>query len=324
MNIEVDSVRDDLVKAFDAVEGATPEPAPAPEPKDPIEEPKDDEGRARDANGKFQKKEEKSEPVKAPPPKSWKAEDHPVWEEMSPKARAAIERREAEVEKGFTHLDEDRNFGKQLKEIVTPYMPMINADGGTPVTAIQSLLNTAYQLRAGTPQSRGQLIMELAKQFNAELPSNTAAVQSDPLAQTQAEIARLRQQIEQQPAVLKQQQEDLVLQSHIDVFAADPKNVHFAKLKPVMASLLHGGQAKSLQDAYDQAQWIDPEIRSATLAASEADKEAKRIADIKAKADKARSAAVSVRGSPNIQVMNGSSSGSVRDDLLAAFEEHAA
>ena len=48
-----------------------------------------------------------------------------------------------------------------------------------------------------------------------------------------------------------------------------------------------------------------------------------RIADIKAKADLSRRAAVSIKGSPSINpATNGKTNGSIADDLRAAWDEH--
>lgn len=318
----VDSIRDDIEKAF----------ADSEVPKE-VAEPEIKVDRTRDEAGKFAKKaaepEVKVEPVveKIPDaPRSWTAEEKAKWNEATPEVRKAILRREQEVEQGFTKLDEDRNFGKSLKEIVTPYMSLIQAEGGTPQTAIQSLLNTAYILRTAPVAQKTALFHQLAQQYGVDLsqPNNNSAVQPNQiLAQTQQELAQLRQQIQQQPEVFRQQQESLAIKSQIDAFAADPKNVHYEKLKPVMASLLQAGQAKDMQDAYDKASWADPELRSANLAAETANKETQRIADMKAKAEQARKTAVSVRGAPGLpSVPNGKSHGSIREDLEAAFEQH--
>lgn len=332
-SVAEDSIRGDLERAFAAAEADTapdsapespaePSPTPAPEPVTT---------NPRDEKGKFQKASPEPAPepvavVAKPAPKSWKAEEKALWDKTPAEIRAIIERREAEVEKGFTALDEDRNFGKSMKETIAPYMAIIQAEGGTPVTAVQSLLNTAYYLRSNaTPQEKGAMIRGLAKQFNADLTETTpTAVQpNDALAATQRELAELRQTIQKQPEIFKQEQEKALIDRTISAFAADPKNVHYEKLRPAMASLLSGGQATDMQDAYDKARWVDPEIRPLMLAEQQKASEAKRIADAQAKTVIAKKTAVSVKGSPGIVPMtNGKANGSIADDLRAAMEEH--
>lgn len=327
----IDSIRDDLEKAF--AESEAPADAEPDSPATPEKTEKTPLSTARDESGKFAKKAEESVKVdvtaeKVPDaPRSWTAAEKAEWGAMTPAQRSAVMRRESEVELGFTKLDEERNFGKSLKEVITPYMPIIQAEGGTPATAIQSLLNTAYILRTAPVAQKTALFRQLAQQYGVDLsqPDSNSAVQpNQQLVQTQQEIAQLRQQIQQQPEVFRQQQENLVIKSQIDAFAADPKNVHYEKLKPIMASLLQSGVAKDMQDAYEKASWADPDIRSAIVADQQKASETQRIAEIKVKADLSRKAAVSVKGSPSISpVANGKATDSIADDLRAAWDEHA-
>lgn len=317
----VDSIRSDLEKAFADSE--------------PVQEAIEAEGkpdRARDESGKFAKKPDEVvvKPIaEAIPeaPRSWTADEKAKWTEATPEVRKAILRREQEVEQGFTKLDEDRNFGKTIKEALTPYLPVITAEGGNPTEAFKEFLNTSYILRTAPLAQKTALFHQLAQRFGVDLsqPNNPSAVQPDQvLAATQQQLAELRQQIQQQPEVFRQQQEKLAINSLIDAFAADPKNVHYEKLKPVMASLLQAGQARDMQDAYDKASWADPDVRSAMQADKIKEAETQRIAEIKAKADLSRKAAVSVRGAPGVMsVPNGKSNGSIADDLRAAWDEHA-
>ena len=86
-----------------------------------------------------------------------------------------------------------------------------------------------------------------------------------------------------------------------------------------MAALLKDGLAKDLQDAYDQAVYARPDIRSTLLEQQLAEKEAKRVADAKAKADAARKASGSVTGSPGATAPSKSNvpERSLREELVA-------
>lgn len=326
---DVDSIRGDLEKAFAEADPVKEEVIASDATKE-IKTDKSD--KPRDEAGKFAKKPEeittKAEAEKVPEaPRSWTAAEKAEWSTMTPAQRAAVQRRESEVELGFTKLDEDRNYGKSLKEVITPYMPIILAEGGTPATAVQSLLQTAYVLRTAPPAQKTALFHQLAQQYGVDLskPDNSSATPPEQIiAKTQQELADLKQQIQRQPEVFRQQQENLAIKAQIDAFAADPKNIHYERLKPVMASLLTSGAAKDMQDAYDRASWADPEIRSAMTSDQQRASETQRIADIKAKADKAHKTAVSIKGSPSINpVPNGKSNGSIADDLRDAWDMHA-
>lgn len=328
--IKDDSIRGELEKAFEEVveKPAEPEIKPAADKPDAEPKPPVEAKEGRDKNGKFAKKEEKIEPVEktSKAPNSWTSTEKAEWDKLTPAAKAAVERREAEVERGFTKHDEERNLGKAMREVVSPYMPIITAEGGNPVSAVKELLNTAYILRTAPVAQKTALFHQLAKQYGVDLSqNNTQAAQPDQvLAQTQQQLAELRQQIAQQPQVFRQQQETMVLQSTIDAFAADPKNVHFDTLKPVMASLLQSGQAKDLQDAYDKASWANPDIRTSILEEQRASENAKLISQKTVKTNQAKKASASLTGSPGVTpVANGASTASIRDALSDAWDAHA-
>jgi hypothetical protein len=74
---------------------------------------------------------------------------------------------------------------------------------------------------------------------------------------------------------------------------------YFAEVKPLMAALLNGGQAKDLADAYDMAVNADRDIRLRIQTDQRQAEEEKRAAGARTKADQARrAAAVNVRSGP--------------------------
>lgn len=298
--------------------------------------------RARDDSGKFAKKStdlkesapkakespvqaqeqpQKDLPPKVTPPNSWTAAAKAKWEKLEPDVQQEILKREKEVETGFTRLDEDRAAGKAFKDVVAPYVAMINAEGGTPVTAIKELLNTAYLLRTASPQAKGQLILQLARQFGADLSVSQSQQKIDPQLQAiQQKLANLEQQ-HQSELTQREQQEQATVQGQIAAFASDPKHIHFETVKPHMAALLQNGLAKDMEDAYEQAVYARPDIRSTLLQSQTADTEAKRVADAKAKADAARKASGSVQGSPGATAPKNPSiaNRSLREELQANY-----
>jgi hypothetical protein len=255
------------------------------------------------------------------PPASWSAEAKAEWANLPPKAQKYIAEREAEVHRGFTKLDEERNLGKSMREVLTPYMSTINALGATPTQAVQSLLNADHVLRNGNPQAKTQLISQLAHQFGVDLSAVVAGAPAP-----DRNVQELQQQVQQLTAFISQQQQQASqqtaasLMTEIQAFSADKP--HFETLRPVMADLLQGGHAKNLQEAYDLAfrahpttssQWLEAEVAKRTTSQAQANKE---------KVARAKSAAVSVTGAPGA---NNSAprpvSGNLRDELAAQFRE---
>lgn len=296
--------------------------------------------RTRDESGKFAKKSEetkesatkaKESPVQAQeqpsvqkgltPPNSWTPAAKAKWDKLEPDIQQEVLRREGEVEKGFTKLDEDRAAGKAFKDVIAPYMAHINAEGGTPITAVQSLLNTAHVLRTASPQDKGRMILQLAQQYGADLSVSQSQHKVDPQLQAiQQKLANLEQQ-RQSELTQREQQDQATIQGQITAFASDPKHIHFESVKPHMAALLKEGLAKDMEDAYEQAVYARPDIRSTVLQSQQTELEAKRVADAKAKADAARKASGSVLGSPGATAPTNPNiaNRTLREDLQANY-----
>jgi hypothetical protein len=216
-----------------------------------------------------------------------------------PELRAWIESREADTHKQFTRNDEERNLGKSMRDVITPYMPLITAQGGNPVTAVQSLLNTAYILNTAGPEQKAALFRQLAEQYKVPL-EGLASPQPfvDPAFETlQQRIDRLERERETE-AQAARQREGAALASDIAAFAQAPGHEHFEQVKADMAALLNGGRAQDLQTAYDMAIWARPDLRSTLLSQRDREAEQQRIAAATAAAEAAKRASGSVVGGP--------------------------
>jgi hypothetical protein len=262
------------------------------------------------------------EPVE-PAPQALSGAIKAKWKELPADVRAEWSKRENDINQALTRHDGDLNMGRKMKEVINPYMPIIQAEGGTPEGAVKDLLNTAYVLRTGSPQQKAEIIRTVIQQYGVDLGQVSQAPQqvAPEISQLQNEINQLRQManpdfIKNQ---LQEQLESASIQKEVETFAANPSNIYLEQVKPIMASLLGTGQAKDLQEAYDKACWADPTIRTSLLAAQTAELEAKRKAEVKAK----KQASVSIAGSPDLTspTARNSNNLSIEDDLRAAFQD---
>lgn len=118
--------------------------------------------------------------------------------------------------------------------------------------------------------------------------------------------------------------------SEVAQFASKPENMYFENVKDDVVRRLQSGAAATLAEAYEQATWASPEIRPLLLRAqapAPVVDTAKKDAEAaqRKKADAARNAAGSVTGAPapGAKAPQGPT-GSVRDTLMAAMQEHGA
>ena len=310
------SLRDDINAAIEQIESKDKEieVEVEAEPEAVADKP----ARERDETGKFKKKSDKAEepekveekieaepeqpvPIIAElkPPQSLKGELKAKWKELPIEVQNEFVRLESTQAKGMAKIAQTAKFGEEVMNEVQPYMAMIQAEGGTPQAAIKSLLNTAYLLRTAPPAHKQQLIYQLANQYGVDLSNPPEQKQVDPNIQ---HILNELNQIKQQQTgqvTANQQAADQALETEIQQFASDPKNIHFEELKGVMSGLLTSGVASGLQDAYEQACWANPEIRNSILSEQKRQDEFKRKEEEKKLIARKKGAATTLKSDPS-------------------------
>lgn len=314
------------LKAKEPREGETPEAAAQ---------------RVRDAEGKFAKEPEgkkretltlpaKTEPtpiaaaptpVAVKPPDGWNAAAKAKFDKLEPDIQAEILRRETDMHKQFTTQDNDRTLGKRIRESAAPYLATIKAEGGDESAAFGAFLNYAHIMRSGTPQQKLAALQTVAQQYNVPLGASLQqAPQNQMFESLQQRIERMEG--ERQAEIQQRQvQEQSALQNEVEAFAAEPGHEHYEKVRVKMGALLSNGEAKDLQDAYDQATWAHPEIRSTLTAAQLIAAESKRLTESQQITGAAKWAAGSVTGGPGgAKVLNGAGAErSLGEELRANF-----
>ena len=319
-----------------ALESAYDEPAETAEVQTP--EPVAEAGdRPRDEGGRFAPKaaetpvEPTPEPapvIEAPvrkPPSSWKPEAQTAWtkadkgepltaEEVRLLALEA-ERREGDFHKGVQEFKTHSERARAYDNVITPYRDYLQTLGVDAPTAINALLNADKTLRTGDPATKAAYFQRLAQEYGIDLGQVQQQAPVDPQTQyLMQQMQSLRQQQEMWQNSIQQQERAKAEQEIADFSAGKP---HLDAVRGDMADLLQSGKAKKLNDAYDMAVWMRPDIRQTLIEQQRAD--AQRKAAEQAQAQRARSAAVSVKGSSPSSGGASAPSGSLRDQLAAAF-----
>ena len=257
-----------------------------------------------------------------PPPASLSGAMKEKWKTLDADVKAEWSKRENDIHQMVTRHDGELNLGRKMKDVITPYMAQIQAEGGTPEGAVRDLLNTAFVLRTGSPAQKAEIVRQVAQTYGVDL--NQVA---QPQEQVHPAIAQLQQQIEQlrtqanPDAIRNQLQSELEsanIQEQIKAFASDASNIHFESVKAPMAALLDSGQASTMKEAYDAACWANPTIRASLLKEQQTQLEAKRKEEIKAK----KQASASISGSPELtSPANRANKISLEDELLTQMRE---
>lgn len=327
------SLRDEI-EAAATVEEETPPEVETPEVEAQPEEIEAKPERERDEKGRFVAKTDETpaepevqtetpkeqEPAPEPDtiaaPVNWSPAGQAHWANVPPEVQQYIADRETDLHKTLTRHDDERDFGRSMYKEVQPYLAQIQAEGGTPQTAIRDLLNTAYILRTGDPETKRQLIIQTAHQFgvdltNTELPQMTPEVQ--PLYnRIQSLEDTIRSQGQQQEQQLREQ-----IDKEITAFSQDPKNVHYEAVKAHMGQLIGSGAYSTLEEAYDAACWSNPEIRDSILAQQRLEEDEKQKAEQRKRTEDSKRKDVSVTGDRGATVSNGSGNKTLRDEIAS-------
>ena len=321
-----------------SLEAAFEEPTEQVEPPDmereAVRAPQTDT-KPRDEKGKFVKPSEvvtdetqqpeqveSVAPVEKPAlraPSSWKPDAQAVFNELPAHVQEEVLRRESDYHKGIEGYKTHAQAAQAFEKAVAPYMATIQSLGVDAPTAVSKLLAADHTLRYGDPGTKAQFFAKLAQQYGVDLSQIANPGEVDP------RISNLQQQIAQLNANLRAkdeqeaQREQGSAQAELQRFAADPKNTHFDAVRDEMALLLESGRASTLQEAYDTAVWMRGDIRKSLIEQQRA--ESQHEATEAARAQKAKAASASVKGSSPAAAGIPPVKGSLREQLEAAFAD---
>jgi hypothetical protein len=215
------------------------------------------------------------------PPVSWSAEAKAAWNALPPAVQQAALKREQEVSSGFAQKTAELKRYDALESVLGPRRAALAAEFGSEAQAVQTLFALSDYARQDFPG----FVRMLAQQRGIDLaslagtPVDQTQVSADPtIAALQQEIGTLKQNLQGFTAQQQQAQAD-ELNRQIETFKADPKHTHFEAVRAHMAALMQGGQAKDMQDAYDQAVFANPTTRALVMEEQRKADEAKRAAE---------------------------------------------
>lgn len=273
------------------------------------------EPQPREDDGKFATKNEeapKDEPVASTPveqaeikpPSSWKPEAKEAFikaergEALTPQEikilTAEAQRREGDFFKGVEEFKTHAQKARAYESAIAPYRQTIQSMGMDEPAAIAALLQADHTLRYSDPATKAQYLAQLAQQYGVDLGQVQAPQPVDPQVQyLQQQMSALRQQqMLWQNSI--QQQEQAKAHQELEGFSGSGKT-HFEAVRNDMADLLESGKAASLEQAYEMAIWMRPDIRQTLVEQQRI--EAQKQYEEKQRLTRAKSASVSVRGS---------------------------
>ncbi|MBX5147593.1 hypothetical protein [Rhizobium lentis] len=317
------SIRDSLKAAIDTVD--------ANGPGDPAAQPRDGQnGRflakgqeqvagartgqaalAAQQTGEMQDRQQPAATASRVPP-GWSAEAKAQFSSLPNEVQAAIVKREQEVDRGFRVLQDY----KGLEE----FTPIVRQAGMTHA----DVMRRAIEWENALIRDPVNTVLHVAKVAGVNLHALVNGRAGEALQRH--EQAGREPQRQTGPINVEATVEHVLrkrdTETQVDAFLSDPANAHAEDVLDDMVALINAGRASTLQDAYDAACWMRPDIRqqliSQTAPAFVREQQAQRAAA----ADQARRASRSISGSsapgPTRDAARGQPT-SIRDSLRDAM-----
>lgn len=270
---------------------------PAPEPREeeaqaaPVtEEPAGEETQQEDGGTEESESQEDTKPIRDVPI-GWDKADSEEWDTLSKKQQDQFLKRDKQYTSKIQQSVEGKKFADSIRQVEAPYQAMIDAEGANTVTAYQDYLRTAYTLRNGTPEQRANVVSDLVRTFNVPIQgalgqepnTNQDDIYVDPdiqamqnaLAQANNRIAQMEQRANHQDQSAETR-EIQSIDAEIDSFSKTKGHEHFKEVRLLMGTLMTGGQAQDMDEAYDMAINAHPEIRKKVVVKADYTERTKR------------------------------------------------
>lgn len=225
------------------------------------------------------------EVVLRPPPKSWAKEKHELWGKVPPEAQEYFELREKQMLDGLEQYKGDSGLGRQIKDILNPYQPILQSQGLDAPTAIQALLNAHYQLTNGTPENRKSAYQKLGESLGLIDQTGT---------EVNPQFQSLQDQIQNLQRTIHEGQQNSYKENHakvmkeVEAFASDAAHPYFNDVADDIVAMIQAGA--SLQDAYEKAVWANPMTRQKEMSRIQTENETKLKEKAKLEAEAAKKA----------------------------------
>lgn len=262
------------------------------------------------------------------PPDHWAAGDKKVFNSLNKEGRAFLLRRHKEMESSFTKknqsLSEQIKFAENIRSKIEPYEHYLKQNNIDPAHAFELLLATEVRLRTSSPEEKARLIQDLAAQYGAQYNPSQEEQYIDP--QQQAILNKLAQQEDQLRRIEqdKIRSEESYLQNTIHDFMnakdekGQPKYPHFEEVRSDMSILLSSGRAKDLSEAYEQAIYLNPDLRKEFIMRQY--NEQRRASDTRAKSDAAKRAGFNVKSGSTASISDQPEPLGLRETLAKAYD----
>lgn len=201
-------------------------------------------------------------------PQSWTPAAREKWTAIPEDIRKEIVRREEAAVNGVRQLQEKYAPHEHFTNTLAPFIQEGIQAGVAPDVYISNVLQAERVLRTADVPAKFQALLGIADQYGIPLRDiinesvgqkvlGPASAQQRPTVppEVAAEIQEMRR--------WRAQQEGAGIQQTVEQFRQGKE--FFEDVRVAMADLIDTGRARTLEEAYDQACWMTPEVRTVML-----------------------------------------------------------
>tara|TARA_R110000764_G_scaffold81123_1_gene160799 strand:- start:6330 stop:7412 length:1083 start_codon:yes stop_codon:yes gene_type:complete len=298
-------------------------------PKPPSESDKPDITASNEGTDKSQTVTNTGDSIKAPI--DWGPQDREAWSKIPRHLQEKVMSREKELNTMLQTTTDARKTHTEFNDLSNKYGSVLSGIvGDTPMEAVGNLFNTVANLRMGTQNEKAQIISGLINDFGVDIntldntlvgsaPSQSDQQNSELETIISNRLAPFEEMLGQQNAY-RQQQETQQQESANNEVQQFSKNAEFlSDVRHDMADFIdmasNRGQPMTIQEAYNKACALNPQIQSVLQQRAQQDKFKGNNTTMANK----RLAASSITGSKG-GVGGGNNGGSMRDTIAAAWD----
>lgn len=262
-------------------------------------------------------------------PSSWKPEakeayikaerGEPLTAQEIKLLTAEANRRESDYHKGLENYKSHAQRAREFEQALQPYQQTIQQMGLDGPTAAARMLQVEHTLRYADPATKAQMLNKIAQDYGIDMGMAQQVPQQDPQTQyLMSQLQELRQTQQMWQNTIQQQERDKA-NYELTNFSSTGEKTHFEAVRNDMADLLEAGKAQSLEQAYEMAIWMRPDVRQTLIEQQRI--EAQKKYEEQQRSARAKTASVSVKGSSPSSSGSQPVSGSLRDILSAQFAQ---
>lgn len=247
------------------------------------------------------------------PPHGWSPTAKSMFAELPPEVQEAVAIREQQINNGFRKLQDYKGldqFAETARQSGTTLAEAFQRYKAAEDALDQDFMGGIHQLCEMYGVHPVQLAQGFLSHYGAPAPRGVAM---DPQSHLLAQQLHDTQQAVRTLISEREQAEQRVINDSISEFSQSA--VYFEDVRQDMATLIRTGQADTLEEAYDKACWLHPEIRELRIKEQVAPQEAQ------ARVQRARRASGSLPTGAPAGSSQGSSANSIRDALAEAWDQ---